>query len=72
MVPAPQDAGKLAANNESREHTTHPHAKIRVIMETRQTIAGVLILYALTLLLLSLVLPTRHSPSSPVHAAAVE
>jgi hypothetical protein len=41
-------------------------------MELRQTIAGLLILYAATLLFLSQVLPVRHTALPPVHAAAVE
>ena len=41
-------------------------------MEGRQTFVGVLILYALTLLLLSQVLPVRDTALPPVHAAAVE
>ena len=41
-------------------------------MEARQTIVGVVILYALTLLLLSQVLPVLHTALPPVHAAAVD
>jgi hypothetical protein len=39
-------------------------------MQARQTAMGVLILYALTLLFLSQVLPVRHTALPPVHAAA--
>jgi hypothetical protein len=41
-------------------------------MEVRRSVAGVLILYALTLLFLSQVLPVRRTPLPPVHAAAAE
>lgn len=63
---------RLAVTAESMDHAVRPHGRFGGSMEARQTIAGVLILYALTLLLLSQVLPVRHTALPPVHAAAMD
>ena len=64
-----------SARRDQRINGSFSPSRIRDLegpMDARRTLTGLMILYALTLLFLSQVLPVRLTPLPPVHAAAVD